>query len=297
MGQGGDAPPERGAPPYRYEFRPPPPELARRINTLYVLETEPGRIEEMMPSYSAQLLVFVRGSAQIRYVGGGVGRSQTVTIHAPLMIHGPALIIGASLTPAGWAALAGIPVDEVHDAILAPGEVLQAEDIARIARAAHACSDGEASPDAVIAALSAVVDAADKGPVEAHVPTLEAIGAWLVSSFNPPLAALHETAGVAPRQLRRVSRRYYGVPPAQLVKRVRAIRSAMLLANPDLPESVREEVLGACFDQAHLIRDIRRFTGRRPRDLQLDGLARSTLDPAAHGPVADPLRARAELSR
>jgi len=285
------------APPYRYEFAPPPTGIARRVNTFYTLETEAGRIEEMMPAYSAQIFVFIRGSAHIRYVGGGEGRSESITINAPLLraapfaIQGPALIVGASLTPTGWAALADLPVDKVHDATLSAGDILGADALARIERAM------EGGAEAVIAALGEVIGAADRGPVAAHMPTIKAIAAWLAGSFNPALESLHRSSPVASRQLQRVSRRYYGVPPAQLAKRVRAIRAAMLLANPDLPEPMREEVLGAYFDQAHLIRDIRRFTGRKPSDLVLKGLARSTLDPAAHGPAADPLRAtgRADL--
>jgi transcriptional regulator GlxA family with amidase domain len=44
---------------------------------------------------------------------------------------------------------------------------------------------------------------------------------------------------VSPRQFQRLSRGYFGAPPAQELKRVRAIRAAMLLANPALSDILR----------------------------------------------------------
>ena len=41
---------------------------------------------------------------------------------------------------------------------------------------------------------------------------------------------------VSPRQFQRLLRDYFGAPPAQELKRVRAIRAAMLLANPSLSD-------------------------------------------------------------
>ena len=51
----------------------------------------------------------------------------------------------------------------------------------------------------------------------------------------------------------------------------------MLLAHPALSETLRLEMMGSYFDQAHMIRDIRRYTGRTPRQLQVPTLARGLL--------------------
>ena len=90
--------------------------------------------------------------------------------------------------------------------------------------------------------------------------------------------------------MQRISRRYFGVAPAQVLKRFRAIRAAMVLANPALPDSFRDEMLASFFDQAHLIRDIRRYTGRTPTQLRGKTLSSGLLDPSGHGDAAGLLR-------
>ena len=95
--------------------------------------------------------------------------------------------------------------------------------------------------------------------------------------------------------MQRIARRFFGVAPAQALKRHRAIRAAILVANPALSETPRLEMMGGYFDQSHLIRDIRRYTGRTPRQLRIPTLAHSLLDPHAHGDGAAFLREPASL--
>ena len=64
----------------------------------------------------------------------------------------------------------------------------------------------------------------------------------------------------------------------------------MLLANPTLSDEIRNEIVSAYFDQAHLIRDIRRYTGRTPGGLKEESFVQDTFDPDAHGSSARILR-------
>ncbi len=284
---------------FRYAMIAPEPSLARRVNTFYVIETEAGRVEEIIPAYSAQVLLVVRGKLAITFADGSVGRSGGITINAPQLraapcvLEGPALLIGASLTPIGWQALANCAVDEVHDQLLPAEALLTGEQIAQFHNAVAAGLAGEAKPADLCASLGTVIAAAPFEQRDDHVAAVEAITAWLASGFDPPLSELHAATAFSPRQLQRIARRYFGVPPAQVLKRSRAIRAAMLLANPALPEAMRIEMLTTYFDQAHLIRDIRRFTGRTPTQLRGESLSIGMLDPAGHGDAAAMLRAAA----
>jgi methylphosphotriester-DNA--protein-cysteine methyltransferase len=68
------------------------------------------------------------------------------------------------------------------------------------------------------------------------------------------------------RQLERMTKRYYGMPPKKLARKYRAVRAAHLLAKGD---SLDDTALGLAFyDQSHLIREIKQFTGLTPTELK-----------------------------
>jgi AraC-like DNA-binding protein len=282
--------------PFRFELIAPTPDVAARINTFYIIETDAERIDEILPAYSAQLLVVIRGTIVLTRPDGTTGRSSTITINAPQLksapcvLEGPLTLIGASLNALGWQALSNLPADEVHDQMVPAEALLSVDDIARLVAAATACRTGEASPRDLCEALGAVVACGPFAPRPEHVTVVEAITHWLGTGFDPPLSDLHDRVDVSPRQLQRLSRRYFGVPPAQVLKRSRAIRAAMLLANPAMPGHLRDEMLASYFDQAHLIRDIRRYTGRTPTQLRAHSLSSGMLDPTGHGDSAALLR-------
>jgi AraC-like DNA-binding protein len=281
---------------FRYAMIAPEVSLARLINIFYVLETDEAQVEEIVPAYSAQLLLVVRGQLTMTYADGSRGQARAIAFNAPqlraapCLLEGPATVIGASLTPLGWQSLANRPVDEMHDCLLPADALLSAEQMAELEAAVTAFRNGKLEPAALCQSIGAVIAAAPHEQRPDNVAAVEAITAWLASGFDPPLSDLHAAIPVSPRQLQRISRRYFGVPPAQVLKRFRAIRAAMLLANPGLPEAMRTEMLTAYFDQAHLIRDMRRFTGRTPTQLRVDTLSTGLLDPAGHGETAALLR-------
>jgi AraC-like DNA-binding protein len=281
---------------FQYAMIAPEPQLARWVNIFYVIETEAGRVEETIPAYSAQLLLVIRGQLTISYADGSEGRSATVTINAPQLraapcvMDGPVTLIGASLTPLGWQALSNLPVDDVHDRMVPAEALFMPEQLAMLVDAATACRAGQIAPADLCAQLGAVIAAAPFASRPDHVAVVEAITSWLGSGFDPPLSDLHAAVAVSPRQLQRIARCYFGVPPAQVLKRSRAIRAAMLLANPALPDAMRAEMLTTYFDQAHLIRDMRRYTGRTPTQLRAPTIATGLLDPAGHGDAAALLR-------
>ncbi len=282
----------------QFQFRliAPPPALAAAINTFYVIETDVERVDEVLPAYSAQLVLVVRGQVRLTYAEGRTVPLTGVALNAPQLrsaacaLDGPVMLVGASCTPLGWQAITNLPADEVHDRTIPAAAVLTAEQIAALEAEMAALAAGRAAPEDLCAALGTVFAQAPFALRADHVALVEAITRWLGSGFDPPLADLHDAVAVSPRQLQRIARRFYGVAPAQALKRHRAIRAAILLANPALPETLRLEMMGSYFDQAHLIRDIRRYTGRTPRQLQVPTLARGLLDPHAHGDSAAFLR-------
>lgn len=279
---------------------PPPADAAGLVNTFYIIETGDGRIEEAIPAYSAQLLVMVRGHVDFIFADGSTGQSSTVFVNGPLMrsaravLHGPVLQIGASLTHTAWQRLANLPADKVNEQLIPAEAVLAADQIAALEAAAAACREGRIPPEALCTLLTEAIATGSHPLHGEHVAVVEAILRWLGSGFDPALADLYASVSVSPRQLQRICRRFFGVPPAQVLKRFRALRAAMLLAQPNISQELHDQLMATYFDQAHLIRDIRRYTGRTPTQFRRQSLAEKLLDPAAHGDAGAPLTAAAE---
>lgn len=278
----------------------PTADAAGLVNTFYIIEAGEGRIEEAIPAYSAQLLVMVRGKVNFTFADGSTGQSSTVFINAPLMrsaravLDGPVLQVGASLTHIAWQRLANQPADMVHDQLIPAEAVLAADQLAALEAAASACREGHIPPDALCTHLTRAI-AAGSHPLHGdHVAAVEAILRWLGSGFDPALPDLYASVSVSPRQLQRICRRFFGVPPAQVLKRFRALRAAMLLAQPNISQELHDQLMATYFDQAHLIRDIRRYAGRTPSQFGRESLAEQLLDPAAHGDAGALLKAAAE---
>jgi AraC-like DNA-binding protein len=282
--------------PFQFELIPPPADIAQWVNTFYVVHTRTSTFEEVVPAYSAQMLIFVSGSACIDYADGTSGVSSTVTLTAPLLraapakIKGPACIVGASFTPLGWARLANLPVDEVHDRIVDAATILPAADRNRLEALARDCAGQDIDPKLLIPVMAQAIRSTSHELKAEHLQTIEVMTQWLASGLQPDLDALYPQINLSKRQVQRLAKRYFGAPPARVVKRQRAIRAAMLLANESLPEELRDEIISTYFDQAHLIRDLRRYTGRTPSGLPQESLTNRSLNPKGHGSAAQILR-------
>ncbi|MEL6485725.1 MAG: helix-turn-helix domain-containing protein [Pseudomonadota bacterium] len=278
----------------------PSSDMADLVHTLFVMRTGEGATEDVMPAYSAQLVSFVEGAGSIHFPDGPIGHSSDVTLNAPLLkaapmlLEGPVINVGASFTPLGWAAFSGLDADKAHDCTFDASTIIAPEPYAQLREALAHCRAGAITPDEYCRAIEGVIRdvcrTPERQPSEDHVKLVRAIDDWLESAFSPPVSHLYASVDLGQRQVQRLCRRYYGVPPAQLVKRYRAIRAAMLLAHEDLSAELRDEVLGAYFDQAHLIHDVRRYTGRTPKSLSREPLAQDMLDPSGHGETAKKLR-------
>lgn len=279
--------------PFKFEFVPPPDDLKSQVNTFFVVHTDAGRIDEVMPAYSAQLFIFLRGTGTMHFADGSQTAPAPVFFNAPLLraspfsLHGPVCCAGVSLTPLGWASWTGLPVDQNHDRIVPVQQALEAE----AARALAA--QFETDPDDVLNIfdhVSHLMRETGRDIRPAHAAMITETTAWLASAFSPAIDDLYRRLPMSRRQAQRLCKRFFGAPPRQLLKRFRAVRAAALLSQKNLPDAARDEVMSAYFDQAHLIRDLRRYTGRTPRLLQNGPLVVGTLDPAGHGPAATALR-------
>lgn len=280
-------------PAHAFEFVPAPVDLAPYLNSLYVLRIAPQGLKEMLPAYSGQLLISDGASGRLDFGQGYAESNPRAAVvgplsHAfPLEIDGPAVILGASMSFHGWAALTRLPAAKNADRFLTVDAALGAEAQSAALEISYNLGSGRIDERA---ALDLVIDLLRLCVIplpDQHRRLVETTYDWISSSFNPPSDQLYEKLPMSRRQVQRLVSRFFGLPPHRLMRRYRAIRAATLLADPKLDPGLRADVLNAFYDQAHMIREIREFTGRTPRLLVKDGrsIVQETLREDGYGIV------------
>lgn len=280
-------------PPYSFSFIAAPGDLLPYVNALYTFETDLAEMEEILPAYSGQLALFLTGSAEIACPEAPMGEIGDAFFLAPQMkatpfkAKGPVRGMGVSLTSQGWAALTGLPVNECHSRQIAPSACLPPHLAARVQATLEARRKGDLD-DAGLAdwLVELVRDGVTELP-EKHATLIRTTFNWLGESFSPQIDDLYARLPFSQRQAQRLIVRFFGQPPATLVRRYRAIRAASLLAMPKLAPEVIAEIRAAYYDQAHFIREIREFTGRTPRALgpEEETVVKDMLGPEGYGMV------------
>ncbi len=90
---------------------------------------------------------------------------------------------------------------------------------------------------------------------------------WLIGSIAPELNDLYEQTNLSQRQVVRMVKHLYGVPPKLLARKYRALRIAKLL---HAREADSMDYGNAFYDQSHMIREIKQFTGQTPQQIRFD---------------------------
>ncbi len=264
-------------PPFSLTYHDPPPSLARHLMVLFEFSTEAPYIEDLQPGGLGQLVLFPRGhgTAVLR------GKQQKIearghmmsgfSVAAPFALHGPWHAIGASLSPLGWAALTGLPASDYVDRFVPTGEVLGPEATAFCDHLIARYCAGEVSGEAACLEIATWIEPR-LGPVPArHEHLMETTIGWLGAALNPDLDALYEALDYSRRQAERLVECYFGLPPAALARKFRALRAAALLAQDSMSDADEAALADAFYDQPHMVREIRRFCGYTPTRLGGDG--------------------------
>ena len=264
-------------PPFTLEYFDPPAELARHVLVLFHFATELPLIEDAQPGALGQLVVFPKGKGTMQFAG----RSDTATTKAHLMsgftaaapfhMHGPWHAIGASLSPLGWAALTGAPASDHIDRFF-PATELLGENVEIFASdlSDQYCSGALSGQEAATALGGWIAQRLGEVPL-AHERLIEQVIAWLGTSLKPELDRLFAMLAYSRRQAERLVERYFGLPPAALARKYRAVRAASLLAQDNLADHEEAAVADAFYDQPHMVREIRRYCGFTPSRLGGDG--------------------------
>jgi len=170
---------------------------------------------------------------------------------------------GVGLMPLGWAALveaqAGEYADRFVDALADPAFRAFHPLASALAREEGAFADGLG---VIEDHMDRIVAGSEAGGVLAG-RSIRAINAALVDPGVATVAQLAERVGMSTRSLERLTRRAFGFTPKLLLRRQRFLRSlAHFMLDPSLKWL---EALDCQYhDQAHFVRDFKRFMGMNP---------------------------------
>jgi AraC-like DNA-binding protein len=242
--------------------------LNRFVSSLYRFDYDGDATEELERADRAQFRVLLSGVGHYRFVDGSEYPTFPVTVIGPTTgpsyacTNGAISIFGWGMLPAGWAALMGAEaenwIDKAFDARKIFGDsVMQLRDqlIAAASDAAEQFLIGKS-------AAAEIYRDTDGAPF-AFTATVDR---WLAEDSDPNVDALLTATGLSIRQLERMTKRYYGMPPKKLARKYRALRAANRLAQGD---SLDDTELGLSFyDQPHLTREVKQFTGLTPGQLR-----------------------------
>lgn len=261
------------------QYEAPDGRLAALISSFYRLDYRGDDFCEIERADRAQFRFQLDGQGEYHFAGGSIFPTYPVTIIGPTTAPVTAtaqtslLIFGWGMNPAGWAALMGSEaanhIDRAFDARLIFGDwIMHVRDELIAAR------DFAEQIELGCIAAETIFRFKKSAPFEFTAK----VDNWLASATDPDVEILAASTGLSQRQVERMTNRYYGMPPKKLARKYRALRAAQLLAHGD---SLDDAGLGLAFyDQSHLIREVKQFTGLTPSQLRegQSELTRATMD-------------------
>lgn len=249
-------------------YAAPPDDLSDWISSLYNLEQHVTDFEQTERPDRPQLRIMLQGSGYYAFADGhSYDASDVVLIGpttAPFVAHatGPLVVCGAGLKPAAWGTLLGADAERTVDRVI-NAESVFGDRAQRLLHALRTADDIDQRFAHICDFVRDIMEAARDG---APMHFIRIMDEWLEEGGGADVAALIERTGLPTRQVERLSKRYYGLPPRSLARKYRAVRTMAALARGDDIDALG---LGAQFyDQSHLIREMKRFAGMTPAQIR-----------------------------
>ena len=120
--------------------------------------------------------------------------------------------------------------------------------------------------DAMTAIGTAFIHELVAGSCDEMVRFARQVDAWLEESNSPEIDDLITVTGLSRRQVERKCNAIYGAPPKLLARKFRALRAAVAMRGRDL--SFDDAIGHGFYDQSHLIREVKQFTGLTPKQIR-----------------------------
>ncbi len=260
-------------------YQAPDEQLASLVSSFYRLDYEGDGFSEIERADRAQFRFHLIGGGSYEFATGFVARSVPVMIFGPTsapvraVSDGTLTIFGWGMTTSGWAALMGKDAESRVDTAFDAREIF-GDGIMDLHARLLAITDFEGQVETAGQAALEIFGHGESAPFE----FTQLVDKWLTENVDPDVDILAAATGLSPRQLERMTNRYYGMPPKKLARKYRALRAAQALAHGDSLDDTGMAL--AFYDQSHLIREVKAFTGLTPSQLKSgkSELTQATMD-------------------
>ncbi|WP_176597849.1 MULTISPECIES: helix-turn-helix domain-containing protein [Sphingobium] len=245
-----------------------PEQLNVYFGSLYIFTETADHYSDVTRADVPQLRFMLDNSGNYHFHDGTIAPTPEVCLLGPTLgatrfeLEGPGRVVGISLLPAGWIALHGGDASTLTDRVKDLGQIPEYRELLEKLRAAE---DAEAMAALCWSFLAGKLVALP----ESAWRLLEAVDGWLMGEGSPRIETLADITGLSPRQLARLTNKYYGCPPKLLARKYRALRcSARIALDHESWQALCDD--GRFYDQSHFIREIKHFIGLTPHQLQTE---------------------------
>ncbi|CUS46434.1 MAG: helix-turn-helix domain-containing protein [Pseudomonadota bacterium] len=253
------------------DYAVPAADLTEYITLFYHFRADVPLFEDTERADHAQFRFRLSpGGSDYRFPDGTLQEATDIHIIGPtsgamrVRCEGPVLVLGMGVTASGWAALVG------NDASSMLNRVIDATGLfggPRLRAAANALRDAPDIP-ARVAIAEELIRELVRGCDRSATAFVRHVDTWLAASPSPEMEDLVAATKLSRRQVERKCKALYGAPPKLLARKYRALRAAVALVSES--QSVDDLIARGFYDQSHLIREVKQFTGYTPRQIKAE---------------------------
>lgn len=249
-------------------FALPQPALRPFVTTYYHTEVKPSRSEPVLEDYLhpewANLRFMEQGWAQTAIGDAPLAEAPSFAVTGPTskaarFQSGAGRSWGIGLMPLGWACLFDVAASDYADTVT---DGLTDRAFALFVPLARSLSQNRSSYAEELAIIEEHMAGLQFTPCP-NADKITAINAALVDPALSTVGELAEQVGMNIRSLERLSKRAFGFTPKLLMRRQRFLRSlSQFMLDPSLKWLSTLDY--HYHDQAHFVRDFKRFMGMSP---------------------------------
>jgi len=270
------------------DYAVPAADLTEYVTLFYSFRADVPIFEDMERADYAQLRFRLSpGAAQYSFADGLVQESSEIHVLGPTCgpvkarAIGPLRLFGMGLTAVGWTAMLGIDASSMLNRTV---DAIGLFGPSRL-RAAHAAFARAATVEECAAIAEPLVRHLIQERCAGALQFVRQVDSWLADSPSPDMEDLIALTRLSRRQVERKCKAMYGAPPKMLARKYRALKAAVALASE--VETLDDVIERGFYDQSHMIREVKEFTGMTPRQFHAQPTLLSQLVTAQRTALGD----------